>query len=34
VVWSRKFFGTADYARAAGDEVSGTRLAVGLRLWL
>jgi copper resistance protein B len=33
VVWTRKFFGTADQARAAGQDVAGTRLAVGLRTW-
>ena len=33
VTWSRKFFGTADLASAAGEEVSDARLAVGLRLW-
>jgi len=33
VVWTRKFFGTADMARAAGEDVAGTRLAVGLRTW-
>jgi copper resistance protein B len=33
VVWTRKFFGTADQARAAGEDVAGTRLAVGLRTW-
>jgi copper resistance protein B len=33
VTWSRKFFGTADLASAAGEAVSDTRLAVGLRLW-
>lgn len=33
VVWSRKFFGTADQARGAGEDVAGTRLAVGLRTW-
>lgn len=33
VVWARKFFGTADLARAAGEDVAGTRLAVGLRTW-
>jgi len=33
VVWTRKFFGTADQARAAGQNVAGTRLAVGLRTW-
>jgi copper resistance protein B len=34
VVWSHKFFGSADLARAAGHDVAGTRLAVGLRTWL
>lgn len=34
VVWNRKFFGTADYAVAAGDKAGGARLALGLRLWL
>ena len=33
VVWTRKFFGTADLAREAGNDVAGTRLAVGLRTW-
>jgi copper resistance protein B len=33
VVWTRKFFGTADRAREAGEDVAGTRLAVGLRTW-
>ena len=33
VVWTRKFFGTADQARAAGQDVAGKRLAVGLRTW-
>jgi copper resistance protein B len=33
VVWTRKFFGTADQAREAGEDVGGTRLAVGLRTW-
>ena len=33
IVWTRKFFGTADQARAAGKDVAGTRLAVGLRTW-
>lgn len=33
VVWTRKFFGTADLARAAGEDVVGARLAVGLRTW-
>lgn len=34
VVWNRKFFGTADYAEAAGERTSGARLAVGVRLWM
>jgi len=34
VVWHRKFFGTADLARASGDPTAGARLAVGLRLWM
>lgn len=33
VVWERKFFATADQARASGDRVSATRLVVGLRTW-
>jgi copper resistance protein B len=33
VVWSRRFFGTADMARATGHDVAGARLAVGLRTW-
>lgn len=33
IVWARKFFGTADLARAAGEDVAGTRLAVGVRTW-
>ena len=33
VSWDRKFFGTADLARSAGEEVSGARLVLGARLW-
>ena len=33
VTWQRKFFGTADQARAAGEAVSRAQLVVGLRLW-
>ena len=33
LVWQRRFAGTADYARAAGEEVGGWRAAVGVRLW-
>ena len=34
VVWSRKYFGTADLARDRGDRTAGVRLAFGLRAWL
>jgi copper resistance protein B len=34
VTWNHKFFGTADLARADGETVRNTRLALGLRLWL
>lgn len=34
VVWTRKFFGTADQAEAAGGKAGGARLALGVRLWL
>ncbi len=33
VVWTRKFFGTADAARTTGNPTGTTRLAVGLRTW-
>lgn len=33
LVWARKFFGTADFARAAGEDVGGWRVALGTRLW-
>ncbi len=33
VVWHRALFGSADYARADGDEVGTTRAVVGLRTW-
>jgi copper resistance protein B len=33
VTWERKFFGTADLARAAGEGTRGARLALGLRTW-
>ena len=32
--WNRKFFGTADLAEAAGEDTSGARLALGVRVWL
>ena len=33
IAWKQKYFGTADYARAAGERVGSTRLAVGLHFW-
>lgn len=33
VTWNRKYGGTAGFAREAGEDVSGTRLAVGVRVW-
>jgi copper resistance protein B len=33
IVWTRRFFGTADLARDAGERVATARLAVGLRTW-
>jgi copper resistance protein B len=33
VTWERKFFGTGDFARAAGKNVSDARLVFGLRTW-
>lgn len=33
ITWDRKLFGTADLARAAGEDVGGARLAFGLRTW-
>jgi len=33
LVWSRKFFGTADLAEAAGETPPGARLAIGVRIW-
>ena len=33
LAWDRKFFGTADLAEAAGDEIGGARLALGIRAW-
>jgi copper resistance protein B len=34
LVWTRKFFGTADLARAQGDRTAGLRFAFGLRAWM
>lgn len=33
LTWSRSFGGTADYRRAAGEDVDEVRLVVGLRAW-
>lgn len=33
VVWNRKFFGTADLARAAGAKTESVRVVGGLRFW-
>jgi copper resistance protein B len=33
VLWERKFFGTADLARAAGERTDGARLLLGIRGW-
>jgi copper resistance protein B len=33
VTWHRTFFGTADFARAAGEDSSRARLAIGARVW-
>jgi copper resistance protein B len=33
VVWGRKFGGTADLARAAGEEVDELEFVAGLRVW-
>ena len=33
ITWNRKMFGTADFARAEGEQVGATRLAFGLRTW-
>jgi copper resistance protein B len=33
VTWNRKFFGTADFAEAAGEDKRGAKLALGVRAW-
>jgi copper resistance protein B len=33
ITWQQKFFGTADFARAAGEGTGTTRVAFGLRTW-
>ncbi len=33
IEWARQFSGTADFARAAGNDTNETRLVAGLRFW-
>ena len=33
ITWNRKFFGTADFAEAAGEDTGGAKLALGVRVW-
>jgi copper resistance protein B len=33
ITWNRKFFGTADLAKAAGEDPSAARFVTGVRLW-
>lgn len=33
VTWHRTFFGTADQAKAAGEDPGGTRVVTGVRVW-
>jgi copper resistance protein B len=33
ITWDRKFFGTADFARAHGEDAGQARLALGVRTW-
>jgi copper resistance protein B len=33
VTWNRKLLGTADLARAAGNDIGGARFASGVRVW-
>jgi copper resistance protein B len=33
VVWTRRFLGTAEFAKGAGESASRTRLSIGLRTW-
>lgn len=33
VAWERKFGGTADFAKSAGDDVAGVRVVSGVRWW-
>jgi copper resistance protein B len=33
VTWNRTFFGTAEFAEAAGEDTGGAKLALGVRVW-
>ena len=33
VTWNRKFFGTGDFAEAAGEDKGAAKLALGVRVW-
>lgn len=33
VTWNRKFFGTGDFAEAAGEDKGNAKLALGVRMW-
>jgi copper resistance protein B len=33
IVWHRAFFGSADFARADGEEIGNSRLVLGMRTW-
>ena len=33
VTWHRKFFGTGDFAEAAGEDRGAAKLALGVRVW-
>jgi copper resistance protein B len=33
VTWNRKFFGTADFAEAAGQDTAAARFVAGVRVW-
>ena len=33
VNWSKKFGGTADYARAEGEDIEDVRFVAGVRIW-
>lgn len=33
VTWDKKFFGTADFAKSAGERVSAAKFTIGVRTW-